>query len=721
MRILRPYLILFILFAWQTGKSQNNYTIIGLVKDSASGNKISNVAVMTEDLKHSTKTDKRGYFTIPAAENKMYTVRFMLPGYKTKTCPIKSNCRDTVVISLSPVIVEMNELVITATRYATNIKESPVLTQIISSKELSNAGSTQLTTALSNTMPGLDFYNEGSGMTFNMQGIGSKYTLFLIDGERMAGENHDNIDYERLNTSNVDKIEIVKGASSMLYGSNAIGGVINLITKTPQKPFEMNIYGRCSKYSELESGANIGFRKNKFSSFTGFSAKSSDGYDLTPKTPDLYTLEPYRTYNASQKFTFDATSKLSFILKGSYYSRERFDVSAVPTHPLYNDYNGSITTHYKVNEHLDLTATYHSDRYDSYNILERLDNQRKSIYYDLQQTGRITGKYFQESRHLILSQTLIAGIELFNDKIFSERIEDSTHEMNNYNFFILDDVKINQHFSISGGVRYDEYSSVANSFSPKISAMYSSGRFNYRATYSYGFRVPGLKEKYYDFDLGFISVKGNKSLRPEYSKYASLSAEYRYKRNDASVNFYFNKIDDMIHDVLIAGTTNSYTYINLNKVNVGGMDVLLNYYLSNNWSLNGGYSFTYAYDMTNKEELSGVNKNSGVAGIEYSWQHGNYSGALSFSGKVYSKKTFDNYNDATYSYFRDCYPAYSLWRTTLVQNFYNNAITLNVGINNIFNYSRATDLINTDPGRRFFCMLNLSIDKLYEQFKNKKQ
>lgn len=716
MKSLKPYVILFILFAWYTGKSQDDFCIKGMVKDSVSGNAVFSVAVIADSIEYSTKTDKHGLFVIPVSENKMYTIRFNMQGYKTKVCQLKADCSDTVVISISPAIIEMDEVVITATRFATNIKESPVLTQIISSKELSMAGSTQIAAALSNILPGLDFYNEGSGMTFSMQGIESKYTLFLIDGERMAGENHDNIDYFRLGASNIEKIEIVKGASSALYGSNAIGGVVNLITRTPVKSFEMNIYGRYSKFSELESGVNIGFCKNKFSSFTDVSVKSSNGYDLTPETSDLYTLEPYRIYNAFQKLTYNATSKLSFILKGSYYSRERFDVSAVPTHPLYSDYNGSFTTNYKANEHLDFTATYHADRYDSYTILEKLDNQKKGIYYDLQHTGRITGKYFHLYNNVIEKQTIIAGIELFNDKMFSERIEDTTREMNNYNFFILDDVKINKHFSVIGGVRYDNYFSAGNSFSPKVSLMYSKGKFNYRATYSYGFRAPGIKEQYYDFDLGFISVKGNKSLRPEHSKYASLSVEYSHKRNNASINFYFNKVDDMIHDVLLANTTNSYTYINLNKVNIGGMDILQHLSINKNWSVNGGYSFIYAYDMIKKEELGGVNKNSGVAGIEYTWKHGNYNGVLSFSGKIYSQKTFENYDAATYSFFYDQYPAYSLWRTTLVQNFYSNSVALSLGITNVFDYRNNTDLINIDPGRRFFCMITISIDKLYRFF-----
>ena len=216
-------------------------------------------------------------------------------------------------------------------------------------------------------------------------------------------------------------------------------------------------------------------------------------------------------------------------------------------------------------------------------------------------------------------------------------------------------------------------------------------------------------------------MKGNPSLRPEHSKYASLSAEYNYKRNNASVNFYFNRVDDMIHDVLLANTTDGYTYINLNKVNVSGLDFLEHFNITKNWSVNGGYSFTYAYDMINKEDLGGVSKNSGIAGMEYEWKIGNYKGIVSFSAKIYSWKTFDNYDASTYSFVKDTFPSYSLWRLSIIQYFFKNSVELNLGVTNIFNYLNHTDLIEIDPGRRFFCMLDISIDKLAEQLKTKRK
>ncbi len=89
----------------------------------------------------------------------------------------------------------------------------------------------------------------------------AKYVLFLIDGERIAGEVNGDIDYSMLNLENIERIEVIKGASSSLYGSNAIGGVINIITKKITEPFDAKFYSRYSKYNELYSGGGIRFKK----------------------------------------------------------------------------------------------------------------------------------------------------------------------------------------------------------------------------------------------------------------------------------------------------------------------------------------------------------------------------------------------------------------------------------------------------------------------------
>ena len=131
--------------------------------------------------------------------------------------------------------MKVNEVVVTGSRTARPIKLSPVSTQVIGGKELVDAGYADLTKALQQETPGMNIQKVGFGNEISMQGLDARHVLFLQDGERLTGDMAGNLDYERFNLHAIDRIEIVKGASSTLYGSRASGAVINLITKKTTK------------------------------------------------------------------------------------------------------------------------------------------------------------------------------------------------------------------------------------------------------------------------------------------------------------------------------------------------------------------------------------------------------------------------------------------------------------------------------------------------------
>ena len=151
----------------------------------------------------------------------------------------------------------MNEVVITGTRTLKPLKDVPVLTRVISQEDIAQVNPLDLQSLLEYEMPGLQFgLAHGSGLPeLKFQGSAGGYVLFMIDGERIAGEgSSNNIDYSLIDMDNVERIEIVKGPMSTLYGSQAMGGVVNIITKDANRPFTGNVsvrYGNNdeSKYS----------------------------------------------------------------------------------------------------------------------------------------------------------------------------------------------------------------------------------------------------------------------------------------------------------------------------------------------------------------------------------------------------------------------------------------------------------------------------------------
>ena len=130
--------------------------------------------------------------------------------------------------------VEMQDVVVTATRTPLTLKQTPVITRIITARDLESRGVATIQEALENELAGVEFHQAGYGSSLSFQGLDARYVLFLVDGERMAGETYGNVDYARLPIANIERIEIVRGASSVLYGSNAMGAIVNIITKMPK-------------------------------------------------------------------------------------------------------------------------------------------------------------------------------------------------------------------------------------------------------------------------------------------------------------------------------------------------------------------------------------------------------------------------------------------------------------------------------------------------------
>ena len=197
----------------------------------------------------------------------------------------------------------LDQIVVTATRSQKKLKDIPVITQVVTSRQIEERGVSTIQELLQQEVPGLNFQEVGFGTDIDIQGLGSKHILFLIDGERIAGENGGNIDYSRINLYNVDRIEIVKGASSALYVSQAMGGVINIITKSAKKKVEVNAgvkytgnyetnfkdvdksdlsykYKKHLDKPNLNANLALGLNLGKFTMNTDVLYKSADAYQL---------------------------------------------------------------------------------------------------------------------------------------------------------------------------------------------------------------------------------------------------------------------------------------------------------------------------------------------------------------------------------------------------------------------------------------------------------
>ena len=194
-------------------------------------------------------------------------------------------------------VSEMETVVVTGTRTPKLLKETPILTRVLSADDIRKADATNIQDLLQAEMPGVEFtYAMNQQVNMNISGFSGQSVLILVDGEPLAGETLDNIDFTRIAMTDVERIEIVKGAASALYGSSAIGGVINIITKRPKDPWTLHLDGRYGHHNEQRYNVYHDLRQGIYSHSIAFSRTSSDNYSLSDRDSHAATRTVSQVY-----------------------------------------------------------------------------------------------------------------------------------------------------------------------------------------------------------------------------------------------------------------------------------------------------------------------------------------------------------------------------------------------------------------------------------------
>jgi outer membrane receptor for ferrienterochelin and colicins len=646
--------------------------------------------------------DNKGFFQINKVKPGTYTLRVSLVGYETQEKPVRihegENSAGFVMMESD---INLNEVVITGTRSEKMLKNVPVITQVIYGRQMLDLGITTVTGALQSMVPGIDVSQFGTRTSITMQGMDSKYVLFLVDGERIAGEVNGDIDYSMLNMENIERIEVIKGASSSLYGSNAIGGVINIITKRISKSFEGKLYSRYSKFNELFTGAGVSLKKGIIGSRTSFNLSHTDGYDNTPESPHEWTQNPYSSYSINQKFEITPGSRLELIPYIGYYQFDRGNVSARPAHDLYKDINAGLKGKYFMGDH-SLDFSYYRDSYNTYNVLELLDNQMDMVSYDIIQTLRTQGNFRISEKN-----SLIAGLEYNYESLFSVRNEGGLKGEGEGVFYVQEDYHLGERWNIVAGIRASNHSSYGFNAAPKISLLFKQGFLNFRTSAGTGFRSPSLKELYMNFDhFGEWYIIGNTGLKPESSRYVSGSVEFLKPWNNSSVTVYRNAISDMITDRWLPDSAQmTRQYQNIASAKVYGIDFLSKQKIAKGLWLSAGYSYVNSHDNETGLQLYGTTKHSGNITADYTFKKKEHSFTGQVTCKLMGEKFYEITEEKTY---RD--RPYSSMRVIISHEY--EWLRISTGADNIFDVVIPQNINFISPGRRFFIGLNIDFGRI---------
>lgn len=726
-------------------------------------------------------TDKDGKaFINLEKENASYFYKVNMMGYMPVSGTLLATEKEVNIV-LKEDVMHLNGVVVTGSRTERPVKLSPITTQVLGGKALVDAGYSDLQHALQQETPGMNIQKVGFGNEISMQGLDARHVLFLQDGERMTGDMAGNLDYERFNLHAIDRIEIVKGASSTLYGSRASGAVINLISKKTQKPLDIQagvrfaqmnqrnykqpnpkdflyMFEKNSDRPNLQSWISAGIKQGKFTSQTDVWYSSSDAFYMyqSDKDKKVYTKEanPFLPHDitltsivprspmgiegtehlsVAQKLYYEPSKSLSLQAYGSMFFMNSYDLIQDMTFSQSRDFMAGIKLKYDVKDWFTVNLSLHGDFYDRFKRHERID-ERKNVYKSkiFEPRLTLTSSYFT-------GHNIIFGVEHTTDELTSDRFVNrrmTTRSLHETEYFLQDEWTVNSHWMLSSGVRTNFSKAFGFMWMPKIAIKYApDNHWALRANYSMGYRAPSIKELFFNWDhLGMFQIKGSENLQSEKNNYFSLGAEYSKDRFFINVNAYANIFNKKIEGVWrIYDMQYNFEYINLKSQRMLGVEAIMKWRLTDNFMLNATYSYVNV-SKQNGIQVNTTSPHAATASIDYTLNRPNYRLKSIFSTSIMGEKKFDvqdrvwvkEHNKSYDAYFRCILPTYVLCNLAVVQTFYNK-VKLTIGVDNIFNYVPHTlgsgvTMFNVPAtcGARGYVQVEFLVEDILKSLKHKK-
>ena len=697
--------------------------VSGQVVDENTGDGIPLATISVTGLGWGTVCDMKGYFKVEVPVNQPAELTVRSVGYETKTLVLESDVTGNLVDRLKKSLLNLDEVTVTGTRTEKTVAETPVMTRIVPSEVLQRNDFESMIDVLEYNIPGLRFNTDPRGNNIQVQGLENSYILILVDGERLSTTPGGPIDFDRLTTANIKKIEVLKGAASALYGSSAMGMVINIITDIPKRPLEGWAKVRYGKYNDLQLDAGVGMKYKGFYAQTLFNRTSSDGYDLTPETPESFTENPSHHMTIEEKLGWN-NQYSRITVKGSLYWGEVENPweSTAPTHYRSLTKTLQVNAEHAFNDRYKLYGTYAGDFYTRKTVYDFLYLPDSTNAWSHEQTVRLVDEFKPWDNLVIVKGFEWNGTKNYNKMQYGK--EKTIRDMDDANLFAQADWMITDRLEVIGGFRYTHNSEFGSAFTPKINLMYSPGNFKIRAGYSRGFKTPGLTELYSDFNMGSVSHNiGNPDLKAEHSDYFSVSGEYTWQgRLMLTAELYQNTVDNKINSYNVdiedpkpgeLGT--ELRYENVKGVRIRGAEATATYYPVSALLLRTSYAFCDALNKETGLQLSGNSKHA------MNWSaslHGKllkHEGAVTLSGRWDSKRISKSRRTETDDSGQEVEvittrtkPGYTMWKLTAQYTPWTwkyMRLSVTGGVDNLFDFVDTS--IIYDPGRRFFGSLIL--------------
>ena len=734
------FLVLFLtllatIAVWATNEDHASYpySITGIVVDE-DNKPMPGASVLVVGTTVGAGTNAEGVFRIQLRSNNPVKLRISFTGYESVELMASPLSKERLQIRLIPSDNQLNDVIVTGTRIEKPLKEVPVITRVISHKDIETLNPANMESLLQYELPGLQIvYNSMSQLPeIKYQGMEGEYMLFLVDGERVSGEGSDhNVDFSRFNVDDIERIEVIKGAQSTVYGSNALGGVINIITKSANRPFTGNINARYAGNNGQKYTLSAGTKQNRFSSLTNITYRTRDTYTIgdskgktvtivTPegtiqKTAERYTttIYGYRIWDASQKFGYAFSDKLNMEIKGTFYHNKRDIRKGKVFQDFFMDYTGSGKLTYIIDPRQQLKVSYVYDEY-----------KKNKDYFEAGFT-RTDYKNLNHIAHVDYAgtfgkHTVSAGLEANFEYLKHYMFKDSADNKTQYHaVYAQEDWKVTDRLSLITGVRSDYHKKYHWHITPKLSAMYRpTDILTIRVGYSQGFRSPTLKELYECYDRGgrgWLMIYGNEHLKPETSNQYTLSGELTLGSFNFSVSAAHNRFKDKIALKLIGDGSSDVRYENADKAKTTSIESIVRWKSGYGLVLTGSYAYVDDYEEIEGKNTSYVRPHAVTFSALYAHKFGKIGANLSVNGQWASALDCYTFREKEKKYELRHYDA----RTICTLNAgvqLPRGVNLSLGIDNLFNYKdKSSDSVLQLPqkGTSYVATVNINLADMF--------
>lgn len=600
--------------------------------------------------------DGRCSLDVPAGA---YLVTVSAPGFEPSARVLELPLDEPAVFTLSPAAIVEQVTVRSASRQEELRESLNTRVDVITRSRIEETGGHETVGELLRELPGVITRrgSETAGAAGEqIQGVDSRQVLVLIDGQPLVGargiKRGGVLNLDRQSSARLERIEVVKGAASALYGSEALGGVINLITRKPSHPFEATVAASGGSFGVVNARVDGGFRRDGTSGLLSVERHQHDGFDLTPGTFDT-TGAPYRRYDLLGKVRRQFTPSIAAGAMVTGYRNETGGRSNGELGPQEDDIDdralsASVTSDWLVGDTTVQARAYTSAFRETSRA--RLAPPASTML----EPGTLEERYQKAdvsiARTLGATQLVQGGLEWSRDRYEGTnrvRDENAGHEADTLVAWAQHRWAVTDRLTTTVGARVDRRSRFETAVSPKAAAsLRITDRLSARASYGRGFRAPDLGQLFYRFlsPSNFYQVIGNPNLEPEYAHSWQLGGEYvtAGRRARIGVNAFRNDVRDLIESVSLGFVASPHqlaavlaregldpsfrpalgrvllTYRNVSDAITQGLEVDGEAALARTLSVGAAYTYLSAHDAERDLALTGRHRHHGH--VRLSWQ-----------------------------------------------------------------------------------------------------